>query len=829
MIHRYPRQRSGGIFWLTGILLLIMSVSPASADGRDISGYVLDEETGEAFPYANVLLKGHRQGTFTNVDGHFVLVNVPAEVCTLVVSFIGYEDEEVVVDNSAANRERLVVRLESRAFNQQDITVYGERYETWKTAELVGQMTFSARDVSDLPGFGEMDVFRSLQLLPGVSAVGDGSSGLYIRGGTPDQNLVILDGMTVYHVDHFFGVFSAFNANAIKDIQVYKGGYPARFGGRLASVVELTGKTGDVNEPSFAFGANLLSTNAVLELPLFGHGSWLISFRRSYTDVIRSGLYSDLFGTATGDESASSDPAPEDMGGGGGPFGGGGGMFQQATSVPAYYFYDFNSKITFSPSEKDVLALSVYGGRDNMVETQNQGGMGLRFGDASGSSGTRVYEDITDWGNLGVSFKWSRQWNTRFYTNLLFSGSQYTSEHSTTRDFEFDDDTAIDSTGNLLGRFGSMDTEEENEVNDITARLNTRWNITSNHQIGFGTWVSQVHTRFSTMMMDTMSVLDRDAESVETSFYLEDKWRIADFWELTPGLRATWYERTKSHYWEPRITTRFFLNDNLTLSGAWGHYHQFINRITNEDVLEGSRDFWIIADEELDPGFAEHRIVSLTYENDNYLLEASGYWNSLDNVVEYSRRNRRPGMAADEAFFLGTGTARGIEFLGQKKFGSLTGWAAYTIGRVEYTFPDMNDGNTFPASHDRTHEFKTVWIYKEGPLTLSTTWVLATGRAYTAPESQYFLTLLDGEQQSYIHVSDKNANRLPTYHRLDVSASLGLIEFGFPNWEVGLSVLNLYNRQNVSYRKYDLDVTPVTITDVTMLGMTPTIFVKANF
>ena len=802
------------------VLLLMASAGPALA-GHDISGHVADAETGEAFPYANVVLKGSRVGTFANVDGHFVIVNAPARVCTLVVTFIGYVDQEVPVDNRTRRTEPLRIMLEPRPFVQEDITVYGERYETWRMAELVGQMTLSARDVADLPGYGEMDVFRSLQLLPGVSAIGDGSSGLYIRGGTPDQNLVMLDGMTVYHVDHFFGVFSAFNASAIKDIQVYKGGYPARFGGRLSSVVELTGKTGDIREPSFSFGANLLSTNAVLEVPLFGKGSWLLSVRRSYTDVVRSDLYSSLFGKATGEDDSQQTSQP---GMGGGPFGG---MFQQQTSVPDYYFYDFNNKITFSPTERDVLSLSVYGGRDNMVDSQTQGGLDLRF---NTGSGTRLYEDITDWGNLGGSFKWSRQWNNRFYSNVLMSASRYTSEHTTTRDFAMDDDSGagVDSSGHFIPGFGSMDTEEENRVEDMTFRLDNQWNIATNHELGFGTLISNVHTAYTATMFDTMMATDRAATSLETSVYLEDKWRIVRFWELTPGLRASWYEQADRVYYEPRISTRFFLTDNVTLSAAWGHFHQFINRVTNEDILEGSRDFWVIADDELEPGFAEHRILGLSYENTNWLFEVTGYWNAMENIIEFSRRLRQPGQEEDP-FFMGSGTSRGVEFLAQRKFGNFTGWASYTLGQVEYTFPDMNEGEPFPASHDRTHEFKTVWIYKDGPLTLSSTWVFATGQAYTAPESQYYLTLLDGEQQSYFHVSDKNANRLPAYHRLDVSASLRLIDFELPNWEVGLSVLNLYNRQNVSYRKYDLDVTPITVTDVTMLGMIPTLFVKASF
>ena len=488
--------------------------APQPSPARDVSGYVLDEQTGEALPYAGVKLRGTRIGAFTNLDGHFVLVGVPAPACTLEVSFVGYEDERMIVPATDGDTARVVVQMVPTTFEQEGIVVYGDRYQMWKAAEHVGQMTLSARDISDLPALGEVDIFRSLQLLPGISAVGDGSAGLYVRGGTPAQNLVMLDGMTVYHVDHFFGIFSAFNADAIKDIQVFKGGFPARYGGRLSSVVELTGKTGDAKQARYSFGGNFLSAHAVAEVPRFGNGSWLISARRSYTDIVRSDLYNNLFNLATGDDGTSTTTPQIGRGRGGG-------RFAQQESVPDFYFYDVNSKMTFAPTTDDVLAFSFYAGKDNLSDITETGGLGFRFDSQSEIqlTGALRQEDVTDWGNLGASLKWSRQWGPRFYSNLLFAQSTYSSTQGNSRSFVSEDGSVVDTTSGFRG-FSSFLSEESNHVRDVSLKMDNEWHIASRHRIGFGAWISQVGTDYRAAVNDTLVRVDRESTSVLASAYI---------------------------------------------------------------------------------------------------------------------------------------------------------------------------------------------------------------------------------------------------------------------------------------------------------------------
>jgi hypothetical protein len=270
---------------IKSLIVIIIFLQPvitfAQSAKHSIKGYVIDAKSGESLPYANVTVKNKKIGTTTNTEGYFILLSLPADADTLEIFYIGYTTKQIGLKNLDYSKP-LLIKMEQNLLETEAITVTAEQYQIWKKSDQISQITFSPKQLTSLPSLGEVDIFRSLQLLPGISGVSDGSSGLYVRGGTPDQNLVLLDGMTVYHVDHFFGFFSAFNADAIKNVQVYKGGFPAMYGGRLSSVVDLTGKTGNVNKAKYGFGINLLSVNGIMELPLFNNkASFIISGRRS--------------------------------------------------------------------------------------------------------------------------------------------------------------------------------------------------------------------------------------------------------------------------------------------------------------------------------------------------------------------------------------------------------------------------------------------------------------------------------------------------------------------------------------------------------------------
>ncbi len=811
-------------FSIALVLTLLFGLANARQNARvNIKGYVKDAKSGETLPYANISLQGTQFGTASNVNGYFVLVNVPVGACTLRVHYIGYETALVPVD-AEKNMGALTISMKPRALEGEEVVVTAENSQTMEIAETVSQLRISPKEIAKLPSVGEVDIFRSLQLLPGISAVNDGSAGLYVRGGTPDENLVLFDGMTIYNVDHFFGFISAFNADAVKDVRVFKGGFPAKYGGRTSSVVELIGKDGSYDDFGADGSVNLLSGSGVFQVPVAGRGAWLVSFRRSYTDIISSGLYDNIYNAISGNNNNGDDAETQTPT----PFQGGpGGRFrqfaaQQESFVPEFYYYDFNSKFTFSLTPNNIFSFSVYNGKDNLDESQDLGQRTFRatpFSGTGDSTATAFINDKTNWGNTGLSGKWARVWSDRLYSSFQAAYSVYHSESASGLS------TGGDTQNQIRRAFSS---DEENEVIDFTLRFDNEFQLSATHKFEFGASYTDSDVSLNFVANDTITILQRDDNARHFSYYLQDQWQIFQPLQVTLGMRATNYEPTQTTYWEPRASLRFNLNSRIALKGAWGQYHQFVNRVVNENVLEGNRDFWLLADDDLAPGFAEHRIAGVSYENRDWLFDIEAYHKDLDGVSEFSQRFRRsPDTEPEDLFFTGTGVSKGLEFLAQKKSGKLNGWASYTLGKVEYNIATFNNGDPYPADQDRRHELKLVSSYRLGKFDLAATWVYASGAPYTSPEAQYSIELLDGQTRSFIHVSDKNVNRLPAYHRLDLSASRRFSSNTL-NFDLGLSVFNFYNRANTWYREYLLDTTPVVVRDVTTLGFTPTVTFKVG-
>ena len=813
---------------LIALLVLVLTsftalglLAQAAGDGRfDISGYVLDGETNEALPYANIIIAGTSQGAATNQDGYFVIVDPPADTCRLRITYVGFAPREILIDTRRPSDRSQRILLHRQTIVMEGLTVESEVPPIMEVVGEPGQVAISPAEIAVLPNMGEVDLFRSFQLMPGISGVSDGSSGLYVRGGTPDQNLILFDGMTIYHVDHFFGLFSAFNADAVKDIRVYKGGFPAEFGGRTSSVVNMTGKTGDKSGLRYGGGINLLSGHAMVEGPLGEKGSFLLSMRRSYTDVVRSSLYDKLFDfvSSPGVEVAGDNP-----------------FVATGTEEPDFYFYDINGKLTFNPRADDVFSLSFYNGRDNLGQSnvlagENFAWMGeeslLEDRQASLNTNKR-----TRWGNLGVSAKYSGKISDRYYASLLVSHTRYFSDYDLSRDFL--SNSAADSLAYFRSAADAM--KEDNELKDFTVVFDNELHPASDHDLKTGVGFSKLNAHYSSVLNDTTDLMRRNSSASLATVYLQDLWHVTDKFDFTAGVHGTYYDRTEQSFVEPRASAIYSLTDYLKFKGAWGRYHQFVNRITNEDVLEGSRDFWMLTDKDIDAGYAEHWIAGMTLEDSEYLLDVEGYHKDLGGIVEYTRRAsysrdllqglRENEVSPGTAFFQGTGLSRGIDILAQKKRGKLTGWIGYSLSRVRYEVPGLNGGRRYPASHDRTHEINVVSKLSLGKWDISATWVFATGKAYSAPESQYYLQLLDDQSQGYIHISDRNAHRLSDYHRLDMSVSRNFETTAY-EYVIGFSVFNVYDRNNYWYRQFNLDTVPVSISDVSMLSMTPTIYFK---
>lgn len=786
------------------LLLSVLIFSTFSLLGqRTISGIIVAEDNQERLPFADIIIKGTSEGTSTNVDGYFSLIDVPEEVLTLQVLYVGYVSTEIEIEAGNQPIKNLKIELKS-GVELQEVVVAGKSYKVMNASDGISTIQVSPAQLALLPNVGEVDIFRSLQLLPGVSGSNESSSGLYVRGGTPDQNLVLLDGMTVYNVDHFFGFFSAFNADAVKDVQLYKGAFPAKYGGRLSSVVDLTGKTGSPTKLQGNVGLNLLNARAGVQIPLFKKGSFSIHGRRSYTDIIRSGLYNDIFNVFTQTEN------PPDIDG-----------LEINTVEPDFYFFDLNSKLSINPTEKDVVALSFYTGADHLVE-QNE--ISIERGENPTILIELDVDEKNDWGNRGFSGKWSRQWDAKWYSNLLVANSNYFSEYNRDLDIKA---TLVERDTVVVDR--NILTLEDNEVKDLTFRLDNEVQLNSKHKLEFGGLFTAAKVDYKFIRDDTLTILDLQQEANYAAAYVSDTWTPFSKLSINAGLRATYYNISQDIYWAPRFSFQYNLTDRIRIKGGYGKHYQFVNRIINENVTEGSRDFWLLADDDLvKVSSAEHFVFGAAYETNDYIFDIEAYRKNLDNLAEFSLRFQRNDIDLNRLFFLGSGYAEGIEFLLQKKKGAYTGWVTYTLARVRNNFPELNNGFEFSALHDQRHEFKTVHSYEWQNYRLAATFVYASGKPFTEPAGQYSIELLDGRTFNYISVGAKNASRLPPYHRLDFSVHY-VTKAGRFDVDVGLSVFNLYDRRNVWYREYDFTETPPVISEIQYLGFTPNLSLDVKF
>jgi len=786
------------------VLILWISITPAPdlIAQEIISGKIVEEKSGEPLPFATVVIQGTLSGTTSNADGYFTILETPRQGMKLEISYVGYETGIFEIDLKSS--DNLVVRLNPLISTLEEVVISADTYKFLNVSSGVSTATISTKQLALLPTIGETDIFRSLQLLPGVVGTNENSSGLYVRGGTPDQNLVLLDGMTVYNVSHFYGFFSAFNTNAIKDVQLFKGAYPARYGGRLSSVVDLTGRTGSFEDFKGGVNVNLLSAGGYLEVPLFKKVSFLFAGRRSYTDILQSSVYNKITDNLVReDEFANLDEE-----------------FSIATLEPTFYFYDWNSKLSYKPTERDLITISVYSGKDYLDESRE-----IERTFAEDIYINANVDEKTDWGNKGVSGKWSRQWSPRIYTSVLMAGSRYFSNYYRNGFLQ----VSIPEEDSII-LTGSRQTFEDNTVTDQTIKADVEWLLSNKHKLDFGGSITRTNIDYIHTRDDTVTILSRDQQADYSSFYISDSWSPDPRIKVMAGFRLSDYEFSDPLLFEPRLSATYEIIKSIKLKAAIGRHYQFVNRIINENLSEGSRDFWLLADgDQVEVSSATHYIGGVSYELDQWLFDVEGYYKKLDGLSEFSLRFRRGiEINADELFFTGNGVARGIEFLVQKKHGIYTGWVSYTLSEVLHTFEAFNEGNAFPALQDQRHEIKWVNSAELEDWTFSATLIYGSGKPYSEPEGRYSIELLDGRKFNYIGVGVKNGSRLPAYSRVDISVHYKF-SIGNAKGDIGVSVFNFLNNENIWYYEYDFNQDPFLTTEVNYLGMTPNISIGVDF
>ncbi len=782
-----------------------------------ITGLVEDALSGERLPFANLMVYQSTLGATTNVDGWFTVFDVPSDTALIEVSYIGYQTQYFRLEPGMDMGQLEFALIPGTLL--QEVTVEAAAQEQMMQASVgISQIAIAPAQIKAIPSLGERDIFRSLQLLPGVSGSNESSSGLYVRGGTPDQNLVLFDGFTVYHVDHLFGFFSAFNSNAVKDVQLYKGGFGAEHGGRLSSVVDITGKDGNTERFNIGGGLSLLSANVFAEVPFAeGQGTILLAGRRSF----QSEFYNDLLEFSDGDSDTGTNEGETEEAPTFGRFG-------NTAVEPTSWFYDLNAKVTYRLGE-DILSLSFYNGQDRLDNgrNNNQNNFGRGFGGIGGGATPEFnfnlnIVDESNWGNTGASVKWSRRWNDQLYSKVLLSSSNYFSYRDRGVNTVIQRDTTATEINN--------GTTEDNDLNDLSFKWDWEWQPSPLQKLSFGLMATSFDIKYDFLQNDTVTVLARDDQGSLGSAYLQGQSTLFDRLILRPGVRASYFDETGQLYAEPRLQLQYLATDEIKIKAATGRYYQVANRIIREDISQGSRDFWVLSDGENVPvSRSDHFILGIGYETSDYLFDVEAYHKNLEDITEYSTRfvlngfGRQASLDFEENFFTGSGTARGVELLAQKKSGALNGWISYTLGRVEHQF-DVFGESSFPASHDVTNELKIVGMYRVNNWSFGGTFVYATGRPYTAPIGAYEVELLDGNTTSHFAVSDKNTLRLPDYHRLDLSINYDFDYLFGGKASTGLSFFNVYGRQNVWYKEYEVVDGVILETDVNLLGFTPSLY-----
>ncbi len=739
-------------FSLFVVLACLLPIS-LLAQKASLSGYIKDAETGESLIAANIYIKEADQGAQTNTYG-FYSVSVPRGIYTVIYSYVGYS--QIVKKIDLTKDTSFNAELQSTTTLKTVEITASRRDENVKNTEM-GTITLSMDRIKSLPVLlGEVDVLKTLQLLPGVQSAGEGSSGFYVRGGGPDQNLVLLDDAVVYNSGHLFGFFSIFNPDAIKDVTLIKGGAPANYGGRLSSVVDVTMKEGNNKEYHAEGGIGLIASRLTLEGPIKKNkGSFIVSARRTYVDALIRPFASELKGTG-------------------------------------YYFYDLNIKANYILGEKDRVYLSGYTGVDK-----------FQFQNSTGAFNADI-----PWGNNTASLRWNHQFSNKLFSNttLVYNDYNFSSNFninsygiklsSGIKDYNAKSDFDYYTGYNNHIKAGFAYTYHTFIPNQVSGQVDTIKLDPNNafikyaHEAGvyisddfnIGKWLKvNVGLRYSWFgQVGPYTGYNYDSNSV-----------VKDSTNYKSGQLVKTYGG-----WEPRLNLRFELNETSSLKTSISKTYQYIHLVSNNGTTLPT-DVWVPS-------------TYLVKPQECWQYSAGYFRNFLDNVVETSvevyyktmknqiqyKDGYVPNTIQDPelSYVFGDGQAYGGEFFINKTKGKFTGWVGYTLSWTWQTFAQLNGGDPFPAKYDRRHDLSLVASYKfNKKWTVSAVFVYGTGNAITLPTGYYFI---NGQLEEYF--SKVSAYRLPDYHRLDISAVYTPEPKKVRKWQGSwaFSIYNVYNRQN---------------------------------
>ena len=758
-----------------------------------IKGLVRDSASGETLPHASVFTGTNGYGTTTNQEGYFTLMVPDQEDSIRVfVDYLGYKTRQVGVVK-ADNKDMITIELTPVQFEIDEVQIRKNTQQVLEYGRAPGQFTINTLAMKTLPGMGEVDVFRSLQFLPGISISNESSTELSIRGSSADQNLILFDGMPIYHLNHFFGFLSAINPATIKHVDVKKDGYEANYGGKVGGMVDITAINGNKNKAGFSIGANMISVNALFQTPIGKNASFYVAARQSISEFYKSKVFTQAFNTLLYQQNPFDTLINSGL--------------TSLDDSHGFNFYDLNAKLTVTPSPGQELSLSLYTGFDNLFTYQ----------DVEES----YFIDEKKWGNRGISLKWNKQWNNSFYQRILAGYTDFSQKLTTSYAYFFSPDS-------LNTDYDVIDLYSQNRLTETFFRFENELKKSSVHQFHFG--LSYTKNEVVYTAGDNEIIAEEDGISGgDIAGYLTWLYSPLPKLEIRTGLRSGFLWLAYETYFEPRLSLKYSLLSNFYITASAGLYHQNISNIEMGDQVIPLDSYWFIADNfDIPVVHSALSGIGLHYKSKDWSMHAEGFYRKVSDL---SRYNWKFDTEVDTTFYnylsyiYGEASVYGFDLTLVKESGLLSGWLAYSYSKNMNTFPDLNGGLPFAATNDQRHEIKAVTMLNLKSFTLSASWVFGSGKPYSVPSG------FDPDYYSveYNRINDK---RLPPYHRMDLSASYHY-SIGRMNAELIISLMNIYNRKNIASIYYLPDYGSVEPgfqkLDLSLMGFTPNIFLKIRF
>lgn len=748
--------------------IILINVLAVNAQQFSLSGYIRDQASGENLINANIYESNSLTGTISNEYGFYSL-SLPKGKHTVTFSYIGYQKQTIELNITKDTTLNIGLELMTEL---EEIKVYGNEVSKVERTQM-SMAEIPTSTLTKIPVlFGEPDVLKVIQLLPGVQSGAEGTSGIYVRGGGPDQNLFLLDGVPVYNANHLFGFFSVFNPSAVNSVKLYKGGFPARFGGRLSSVIDIRMKEGNMKEFKGEFSIGLISSRFSVEGPIKkDKTSFILSGRRTYIDLLARPVIKIA---------NKSDERSNYMGG--------------------YYFYDLNAKINHIFSEKSRLYFSSYMGLDKAYTTEESYYVDehIRFNEK--------YENQLRWGNITNALRWNYVFSPKLFSNATLTFSNY----------KFN----VGEEARKLNTLENTRVEDVFDYNsgikDFAAKIDFDYFPSKSHSIKFG-----LENIFHTFSPGVNHIKYTDGENLEESAdtiygnsnVQANEFRLyaEDIIELSPRLKAnigghfslfSVQGKTYSSF-EPRVSLRFLGSEKWSLKASYAKMSQYIHLLTTSTISLPT-DLWLPATKNVKPQTSHQWALGGIYKlPKGFDLSVEFFYKTMNNLIEYKEGASFFGIGDswETKIETGKGWAYGMEVLLEKNIGKTTGWIGYTLSKSDRQFENISFGEVFPAKYDRRHDISIALTHKFNErIDIGASWVFGTGDATTLALQKYSSGYYSGSHglSGIEYYGGRNNYRMPAYHRLDVSVNFNKQKkHGIRTWTLG--VYNAYSRQNPFY------------------------------